>query len=555
MKRISKNFIAEFLLAATLLLLPTYVQTQPTAVSQTGQELLKEKSRRLSQLLETIKSLEQELASQKDINSHQNVLDDHKSKHLQELSSRLKMMQLTFDEVLTEIARDQEPSAGNVNKSDWTQEAKDILSPLVSEMRRLTARPRELDRLRTDLEQKHHWLELSKKAVANIEAIKSAGVAADIVEEARRSEDFWLRRAQDLGAEISLIEQRLESKLAEKKSLSESIDSLVEIFFKSRGRNLVLACAAALIVWFLARLVLRRLDQLSIVRSNRLISVKLFNVLYRMLAGLCALVVAMLVLYAFGDWLLIILAVFLLVGVAWASKQAVPRLWKQLMLVLNMGAVREGERVRYCGVPWLVKHLNFYSELWNPELSPETIRLPINNLSEVCSRDYSPQEPWFPTSVGDWVEFQDGILAQVSLQSVDQVVLTEVGGSKRCYQTSEYLELEIVNLSSGFRVNQKFGLDYSLQSIIFSDIVPSFKQAMENALRDELSKGWLLSLNVDFSAASASSLDMVILADFSGEAAGQFAQLKRKISSACLILCTERGWKIPFPQLQVHTSN
>jgi hypothetical protein len=40
-----------------------------------------------------------------------------------------------------------------------------------------------------------------------------------------------------------------------------------------------------------------------------------------------------------------------------------PSFIREVMLLLNIGAVREGERVVYNGIPWLVKTLNLYQYL------------------------------------------------------------------------------------------------------------------------------------------------------------------------------------------------
>jgi len=57
-------------------------------------------------------------------------------------------------------------------------------------------------------------------------------------------------------------------------------------------------------------------------------------------------------LYLFGDWVLLILALLLILGLIWTSKQAIPRFWTPTVLMLDMGPVREGERVHYRGLPW-----------------------------------------------------------------------------------------------------------------------------------------------------------------------------------------------------------
>jgi hypothetical protein len=76
---------------------------------------------------------------------------------------------------------------------------------------------------------------------------------------------------------------------------------------------------------------------------------------------------------------------------------------REVTLLLNLGAVREGERVMYNGIPWLVRSLNFYTRLVNPELEGGDIRLPLRDFHDLRSRSFDANEPWFPTRLNDWV--------------------------------------------------------------------------------------------------------------------------------------------------------
>ncbi len=62
----------------------------------------------------------------------------------------------------------------------------------------------------------------------------------------------------------------------------------------------------------------------------------------------------------------------------------------------------------------------------------------------------------------------------------------------------------------------------------------------------------LLNLRVEFQSAGASSLDIVVIADFKGSQAPIYNRLRRAIQRWCVDACTENNWDIPFPQLTVH---
>jgi hypothetical protein len=61
-----------------------------------------------------------------------------------------------------------------------------------------------------------------------------------------------------------------------------------------------------------------------------------------------------------------------------------------------------------------------------------------------------------------------------------------------------------------------------------------------------------LSLKIEFAAASSSSLDYEILADFGGEVASRYRYLGRLLQRLAVDSCNRHGWVIPFTQLTLH---
>jgi hypothetical protein len=62
----------------------------------------------------------------------------------------------------------------------------------------------------------------------------------------------------------------------------------------------------------------------------------------------------------------------------------------------------------------------------------------------------------------------------------------------------------------------------------------------------------LLNLNVEFEKANDSSLDLVVIADFKGEAADLYNRLRRALQRYCVDAASEFDWEIPFPQVTFH---
>ena len=158
--------------------------------------------------------------------------------------------------------------------------------------------------------------------------------------------------------------------------------------------------------------------------------VKAIGLLFSLLTLFMALFVLILVFYLFEDWVLLSLVILFLAGLAWTAKNTLPGYWAQARMLLNIGPVREGERITLDSVPWLVKNINMYTTLENPDLGI-TLRVPISKLMDKTSREFKSYEPWFPCRKDDWVILSDGTRGGVTSLSHEIVELVLRGGSKK----------------------------------------------------------------------------------------------------------------------------
>jgi hypothetical protein len=279
--------------------------------------------------------------------------------------------------------------------------------------------------------------------------------------------------------------------------------------------------------------------------------IRLFEILARMAAMFVVLFVLVLVFYIFEDWVLLSLSIILFIGIGWAAKHTLPRFWQQSQLMLNIGAVREGERIIYQGVPWMVKTINIFCILENPDLEV-SIRLPIEELLDKTSRPFHKSESWFPCRRNDWVILSDGTWGHVAGMSHEMVQLALAGGAKKTYQTSDFLGQAPLNISLGFSLKEVFGVSYDIQKDITGKVLETLLAHIRGAIEKEGYDKGFVNVQVDFQAAGSSSLDLVVIAEFKGEMAPQYYKLSRAIQRWCVDACTANNWEIPFPQLTVH---
>lgn len=195
-----------------------------------------------------------------------------------------------------------------------------------------------------------------------------------------------------------------------------------------------------------------------------------------------------------------------------------------------------------------------FTILENPDLKIQ-LRLPIEKLVGLCSRQYTADETWFPCRKNDWVVLSDKSFGKVITLSHEFVTLLERGGSRKTYQTPDFLGLAPRNLSTNFRVKEVFGVSYDLQQQVTDQLTEVLLSSIQQQFALQGDEDQLLDLQVRFNQAGASSLDLVVIADFKGTAAPLYNRMRRNIQYYCMKACTDNNWEIPFPQLTIHKTN
>jgi hypothetical protein len=436
---------------------------------------------------------------------------------------------------------------------EWSAELKELLGPLIGEVRRATGRPRRMHYLTREVEVLQERTELVEQAIANLDQLKSETADVTLRQRLETVEDGWRVELDQLRADSEVAAQELARLRAEQTSVSDTVGSLFQLFFRSRGRNLLLALAAFVGTWLVFRVAYIWIERLSpLHRRGRSVAIRFLDLLYQAAGVVVATVVLLFVLYETGDWLLLSLTSLFLFGLAWASKTAIPRFWRQAMLLLNVGSVREGERVLYDGVPYRVERLGFHTYLVNPDLAGGRVRLPIGVVESHVSRPAQEDEPWFPTRRGDWVLLEDGKHGRVAVQTPEIVTVVELGGARRNFRAQDFFSHPPTVLSAGFRLWVTFGVDYRHQALATAAIPREFEKRIREALAAAGHEEHLVHLLVEFKEAGASSLDVVALVDMAGAAAPDYQRLLRLVQRTCVDTCSDQGWVIPFTQVTMH---
>jgi hypothetical protein len=462
------------------------------------------------------------------------------------VEARLKELRRNLRELATGIDDGQ---VGEASNADWQQEIRDLLNPLLNEVRRATQQPREIERLRRTVEELGAEGGRLEGAQRRVGELLSASPSAALAQELTQLKDELAGQHQSIVTQLEIVNHKLNTKLADRKTLSEALNDIFQVFFKIRGINLLIALGAAFIFWFVARRV--QIVIARLIRRNRepTFLSRIASIVVTAGAGVGAVLVFMLALYFVGDWVLLLLTLMLFLGIVWTSKQAVQHLWSHASLLMNMGSVREGERVFYRGLPWKVSSVNFLSRLDNPALDGAGLTLPMRDLRDLRSREINPTEPWFPSRTGDWVRLGGTHPAQVLFQGVEYVVLKGTNGGEVSIPSAEYYGAKIENLSRGFSMQVPVVVNHGARSELLGRLRGAMLVEITNSLRRQL--GGLRNLAIELNGVSEVGLEVLVVADFLGEAAPHFERARRIIVTAAFEVMNRTSTNLPERHLRV----
>ena len=438
-------------------------------------------------------------------------------------------------------------------KFDWRQEVQAVFEPIVVELQRLTERPRKIERLRTEQAFYQQQLDAAAAALKNIDDYKRKAPSGDLQGAFNELESNWRKRHDGIKSRLTLINLQLEEVLSSDRLMDKRTGETLKQLLSGSLVNLLLALLAASLTYGVLRMINRIYVRL-ITRSvrRRPFLARVAHLSFILLSVILALLAFVAVLYVRGDRILLGLTLIALVGAALTLQRTVPAFMKEARVLLNIGPVREGQRLMYNGLPWKVQALNMYSTLVNPELSGGKLMLPLKDLTELNSRPYDATEPWFPTRENDYVLLNDQTYGCVVLQT-PEIVQLQVLGSYKSYPVGAFLGSNPQNLSQhGFAIVIRFGVDYQHQALVTGEIRQKLEDYLAIHLKESNFSEYLQELFVEFDEAATSSLNLFIYALFSGNAADSYFRIRRTLQRLAVDACNANGWVIPFTQMTVH---
>lgn len=490
-----------------------------------------------------------EQALKRDANAADNTALDAQ---LKGLNQQLRETNSDFERIATGVELSIFQPA-QTERFDWKQELSSLIDPMLKEMRTLTAAAKQRSDAKDKILILQRQADTAAVALDNLEKLLAASQDKGLNKQLSNLLGSWKNEQARIKGKLELAQMELQSLSDQRGSLLEQIGHRLNIFFKTRGLYLLLAALAfattLLLLRYLTRLLLCRLPRDA--QGRQPMYVRLITAFSHLVSLVFASIALVAVFYLAADWFMLSLTILLLIGMLWAVRQTLPRQWKQSLLMLNMGAVREGERLVVDGVPWRVDSLGMFCRLSNQDLN-QVLRIPIEGMLERVSRPYDLAEPWFPCKKGDYIKLGGDVVGQVVSLSHEQVQVLH-SGLLTVYPTASFLGMAVANMSQKFTVSATLGLSYDLQAEITGHIPKVLRAYLQKRLDEEGYSSKCLGLTCEFALANSSTLDISVILEFQGDMAGLYYRLRRALQRWCVDCCTENQWEIPFNQLTVHT--
>jgi hypothetical protein len=480
---------------------------------------------------------------------------------LYKLEKKFKKLKFRFIETATNINLSVESKIKK--KTDIMEDLKQILEPAINAVKEISEKPRQIQELKEKTGEVEGRYNDALSAKTQIEKMFKEGNEKILNPRYKASISTLNTLIKTLKLQLDDLEYKVIKSKQNEKSIVSTFSGLIFDFFKTKGKNLALAFVVFIGFFWSFKTGQNKFLAIAMFRANKSRKSELYQwmirpirVIYNAVTTIMSFFFAILTLYVLNDWVLVTFILFVLAALIWSSKQYLPIFLEQSKIVLNLGAIRENERLVYNGLPWIIKSLGYYCRLSNPVLSGGDLRVNTRELLNSNSRRVIFDEPWFPTQLNDWIEVNEEF-GQVVMQSPEQVIIKKVGGEQKFFQTSEFYSMSPVNLSLGFSIEFNFGVDYSHQAELFETVIPSLSEDLKMEVYNTHAdiKESFKSLSVEFINAGASSLDLRFFLACDGKIAGNKMMLTRSVQAHFVKLCNKYDYIIPFNQLTVHMNN
>ncbi|WP_034855804.1 hypothetical protein WMO13_06415 [Ignatzschineria larvae DSM 13226] len=435
---------------------------------------------------------------------------------------------------------------------DWQKELIKIVQPVFSSLQNLTESQRKRDFIRTTRSELQQNLVAIDDALEHLNEIDESQLSEASIKQLDKIKNSWELKRTYYANQLDLINLQYRE-LEKEGTFAERVSQGAWNFISNQGKTLLFSLGAFfgllyIFSWILRKLVQRHEKKLQAHRQHRKTSLawRLMLLLYEIFSFIIAFTAMLVILHSSGDMVLFGFAILIILAMIISFRNSVPAYFKRLRTFLNMGLAREGERVIYQGIPWEIEHINLYSVyLINPLLDNGRIRLTIDCLENMISREVAHSEAFYPTMAGDTVII-DGVYAKIVRQTPETIYLDNYGSAIE-YDTADFVNRKPKNISVGYLASTKFILDYSHYGDDIDQIIEILKSAAEaEVTKDSELADKVTSIGANYQGFNIyGDLVFGMSMGMSAGAEGSYYAVPRLLQRAALTVAREKGWRLP----------
>lgn len=441
---------------------------------------------------------------------------------------------------------------------DWQAELLQIVQPVFSEIQRLTKATREKEEISRELTLTNEKILNLEKGLTYLAAIPREDLTESIIKKLEDINNNWSAFLKDLQRDRDHYQNQLDAMVTDKSFLESLKDGTFD-FIKGRGLILLTSFATFILVLYLLTKLMDFFVQRhqNKTRGQQKVNLRgrLFVLIYRVISIIASVIAFLIVLHAMGDMVLFGIAILILLALIFAFRNYVPKYFSEIRLFLNLGSARQGERVIYRGVPWLIERITLYTAtLYNPALDNGRIRLMLPELETLTSRPFDNDEIWFPAKVGESFILPNGTFGEVKRQTPESVYLNSFN-STIIYPTADFIAGAPTNLSYGYYAVADFGLSYKHFDTPVDEVFTKLKSYIIEFLSKTDLHDQYNSLSVEFRKINEGvSLVYTVIVSMKGSSAAYYFQSGRLLQEACLRCAQKEGWSMPFTNIEMRDS-
>ncbi len=533
-----------------------YAQSEATPPKQPAIEccqILETTEESITELQKSIADVKNELA--------QTLSDEGKAaleERLQQLQTRLNQARIDFEKYALggiDINFLTKSNTEETMNYDWQAELLQIVQPVFSEIQRLTQTTREREEINRELTIINEKIAKLEQGLGYLNNIPTENLDPQLKTRLESIGSNWTVFLNELKRDKEQNLAILDTLTTDKTFFQSLKDGTVN-FIKGRGLILLVSFATFFIVLYL----LTKVVDFLIQRRNRNLKgqqkvnlkARLLLLTYRIFSVIASVIAFLIVLHAMGDMVLFGLAILILLALIFAFRNYLPKYFSEIRQFLNLGSARQGERVIYRGIPWIIERITLYSAtLYNPALDNGRIRLMLPELKTLTSRPFENDEIWFPSKVGESFLLPNGTYVEVKRQTPESLYL-DAFNSMIIYPTADFIANAPTNLSRGYYTTVDFGLSYKHFNTPVDEVFQKLKAYIieflsKTALHDQYD-----SISVEFRKINEGlSLVYTVIVAMKGSSAPYYYQSGRKLQEACLRCAQQEGWDLPFTNIEM----